>query len=169
MSHLGDRLEIGHVESRVADGLQIHGLGAVVDEGGDILGLVTLDELGRDAQPREHDLELVVGAAVQVAGGDDVVTGVGEGGNGHELGRLAGRGGHGGHTTLEGSDALFEDVDGGLDTCRQPCVVFVSVSVGYRGMTYIHDPTVDVSKLLEAKQPRSMSRVIEGVGLNLQL
>lgn len=33
--------------------------------------------------------------------------------------------------------------------------------------THVHNPAVDVAKLLEAKQPRAMSRVIEGERLRL--
>lgn len=39
--------------------------------------------------------------------------------------------------------------------------------VGLDGGTYIHDATVDVSEFLEAKQPRAVGGVIEGVGLML--
>lgn len=59
----------------------------------------------------------------------------------HKLCRLARRCSHGGQTSLESSNALFEDIDGG-----------------------IHYPTVDVAKLFEAEQSRAMSGVIEGEG-----
>ena len=38
-----------------------------------------------------------------------------------------------------------------------------------KGVTYVHDPTVDVAKFLEAEQPRAMSRVIECEALQNQL
>jgi hypothetical protein len=31
--------------------------------------------------------------------------------------------------------------------------------------TYVHDPTVDVAKLLQTEKPRAMGRVIEGEAL----
>ncbi|KAB8760612.1 hypothetical protein FH972_026604 [Carpinus fangiana] len=114
----GNLLKVGHVVARVADALEVDGLGLVVDELGKVVGVVAVDKLGLDAEARQEDLELVVGAAVQVAGGDDVVAGVGEGGDGHELGRLARRGGNGGGTTLERGDALLQHVDGGVHDAR---------------------------------------------------
>lgn len=106
-------LKVGHVVARVADALNVDGLCAVVDGGGQLLGLVAVDKLGRDAQAGEDDLELVVGAAVQVRGRDDVVAGVCEGGDGEELGGLAGGRGEGSDTAFEGGNALLKDVDRG--------------------------------------------------------
>lgn len=83
VADLGDLLKIRDVVARVSDGLDVDGLGLLVDGGSDILRLVTVDELGLDSQAREHDLELVVGTAIEVGGGDDVVAGVGKGSNGH--------------------------------------------------------------------------------------
>ena len=100
MGDLGNGLEIGDVISRVADALDIDGLGLVVDGGGEVLGLIADDKLGLDAQTGEEDLKLVVGAAVQVGCGDDVVARVGKGGDGHELGCLPRSGG-------DSSDASF--------------------------------------------------------------
>lgn len=114
MGNLGNGLEVGDVVLGVTDALDVDGLGLVVNGGRDILGLVAVDELGVDAQAGEEDLELVVGAAVEVRGGDDVVAGVGEGVDGHELGGLARGGGQSGDTALEGCYPLLEDIDGGL-------------------------------------------------------
>lgn len=79
MGNLGNGLEIRHVVARVANGLDIDGLGLVVNGGGEVGGLVSLHELRLDAEPGQEDLELVVRATVQVAGGDDVVACVSEG------------------------------------------------------------------------------------------
>jgi hypothetical protein len=108
-----DGVKVGHVIARVADALNVDGLGLVVDEGGQLLGFVAIDKLGRDAQAGKDDLELVVGAAVQVRGRDNVVAGVRESGNGEELGGLAGGRGKGTDTAFEGGDALLKDVDRG--------------------------------------------------------
>lgn len=114
VGNLGDSLEIRNVVTRVSNGLEVNGLGAVIDGGRDILCLVSLDELGRDSQTRQENLELVVSATVQVAGRDDVVASVSQGSKGHELRGLAGGGGHSGNTALESSNSLLEDIDGGL-------------------------------------------------------
>jgi hypothetical protein len=114
VGNLGNGLEVGHVVPRVADALDVDGLGPVVDGGGNVLGLVAVDKLGGDAEALERHLELVVGAAVEVRRGDDVVAGLGEGCDGEELGALAGRGGQRGDAAFQGSYPLLEDIDGGL-------------------------------------------------------
>lgn len=68
MCQLGDLLQIRDVVSRVADTLHIHSLRLVVDESRELLGVVPVHKLGVNAQTREHDLELVVRAPVQVGG-----------------------------------------------------------------------------------------------------
>jgi hypothetical protein len=114
MGDLGNRLQVRHVVSRVADALEVHGLCVVVDGGGNVLGVVALDKLGGDAEALERDLELVVGAAVQVGRRDDVVAGLGEGREGEELGGLAGGGGQSSNAAFKGCYPLLEDIDGGL-------------------------------------------------------
>lgn len=63
-----------------------------------------------------------------------------ERGNSHELRCLAGGSSNSSNTAFEGCNTLFEDIDG-----------------------RIHDPAVNIAKLLEAKQPRAVCRVIEDV------
>lgn len=140
MCGLGNGLEVRNVVAGVTNRLDVDSLGTVINSRGNILGLVTLDELGSDSHAREHNLELVVGAAVQVAGGDDVVSGMSESRDSHELGSLAGGGSDGSNTTFQGCNTLLEDIDCG-----------------------VHDSAVDVAELLEAEEPRAVGRVIEDV------
>lgn len=114
VSDLGNGLKVGHIVARVTDALDVDGLGFVVNGSGNVLGLVAVDELGGDAQAGEEHLELVVGAAVEVGRGDNVVAGLGKSGNGNELGCLARRGGKGSNSSLKSSNALLKDVVGGL-------------------------------------------------------
>ena len=114
MGNLGNGLQVRDVVLGVANALDVDSLGLVVNGSSDILGLVAVDELGVDAKTGEEDLELVVGATVEVGGGHDVVAGMGEGVDGDELGSLARRGGQGSDTTLKGSYPLLEDMDSGL-------------------------------------------------------
>lgn len=114
VSDPGDGLEIRHVVARVSDGLDVDGLGAVINGRSQVLRLVTLDKLGLDAKAGQQDLELVVSTAVQVAGSDDVIAGVSKGRDGEKLCRLAGRRSDGGNTAFEGSNTLLEDIDGRL-------------------------------------------------------
>lgn len=111
---LGNGLEVGDVVAGVANGLDVDGLGLLVDGGSNGSWIVAVDKLGLDAEAGKEDLELVVGSAVEVGGRDNVVSGVGESSNGHELSGLAGRGGNGSNTTLEGSNTLLKDIDSGL-------------------------------------------------------
>lgn len=117
MRGLGDGLEVGHVVPRVADALDVDGLGAVVDGGGEVLGRVALDELGLDAEAGQQHLELVVRPAVEVRRRDDVVAGAREGRDRNELCGLARRRRERRHAALEGRDALLEDIDRGLFSC----------------------------------------------------
>ena len=114
VSHLGDGGQVRDVISGVPNALDVDGLGPVVDRLGEPFGVVPLDELGGDAQPRHKDLELVIGAPVQIRGRDDVIADVGQGGDGHELCRLAGRGGHGGDAAFQRRHPFLKHIDGGL-------------------------------------------------------
>lgn len=114
MGNLGNSLQVRNVVLGVTNALEVDSLCLVVDGSSDILGLVAVDKLGLDAQAGEEDLELVVGAAVEVRRGDDVVAGVGQGVDGDELGGLAGGGGESSGTALESGYSLFKDIDRGL-------------------------------------------------------
>lgn len=128
MCHLRNGLEVRYVVPRVPDALDVDGLGPVVDELGKLLGIVSGHEFGGDAEPRHQHLELVVGAAVQIRGRHDIVPGVRQCRDDHELGRLARRRGHGGDTALERGHSLFEYIDRRLWQ-RGPSDFYVHVTV----------------------------------------
>lgn len=113
MRHLDDGLEVRDVVARVADALNVHGLGLVVDGSRNVVGVVAVDELGLDAQAGEEHLELVVRAAVQVGGRNNVVAGMCQSKDGERLRRLATARGNSSYSALESSDPLLENVDGG--------------------------------------------------------
>ena len=138
---VGDGADVVDVEARVADGLEEHGLGALVDRRPEGLGLQPVDELHGDAQLGQRVVEQVVGAAVEAARGDDVVARAGEVEDRQRLGRLAGRDREGRDAALERGDALLEHPVG-----------------------RVHDPGVDVPELLEPEQARRVGRVVEHVG-----
>lgn len=131
-------LKVGNVETGVTDSLDVNGLGLLVNGSSNVLGLVAVDKLGGDTKTGEEDLELVVGASVEVGSSDNVITDVGERGNSHKLRCLAGRRSDSGDTTLESSDTLLEYVH-----------------------SWVHDTAVDVSKLLESEETGAVGRVIE--------
>ena len=66
----------------VRDRLDVDGLGALVNGGGECFGGRLGDPLHANAEVLEGDLELVVGTAIEVGGRDDVVTGAGDRGDG---------------------------------------------------------------------------------------
>jgi hypothetical protein len=96
-----DLLEIWDVVLRVADTLEldssqplspdilsrthVNSLRLLVNRGLEVIGLVSIDELGLDAQTWEEDLQLVVCASVQVRRCDYVVPSMCESGNRNEL------------------------------------------------------------------------------------
>ncbi len=76
MCYARNRFNIRYVISRVADALYKDGLCAVVYRLGEILCIISGNEYGVDAKPGKEDLELIVGAAIQVRRRDDVVAGM---------------------------------------------------------------------------------------------
>lgn len=84
-----DLLKVRNVVLGIANALDVDSLGVVVDQGDQVLGLVAVGELGLDAEARQGDLELVVGATVEVGGRDNVISGLRKRGNAEELRGLA--------------------------------------------------------------------------------
>ena len=117
MRHLDNLFEIGYIVPRIPDRFKVYRLGLVVNEAGKLGGIIAFDKFGGDAQTRQKYFELIIGPSVQVRRRDDIVARMGQGGKGHELGGLARGGGHGGSTSFQGGDALFEDIDRRLGGC----------------------------------------------------
>ncbi len=136
----GDRLEVGHVQARVADRLEVDGLGPAVDGLLELGGLGAVDEPELDAVLGQRVLEEVVGAAVERGAGDDVVAGAGQVEDRQRFGRLARADAQRSDAALESGDALLEDVGGG-----------------------VHDPGVDVAELLQAEEAGGVVGVVEDV------
>ena len=67
------RVKINHVQSRIADCLDENGSRLVADSFLKVLGIFRVDEFDRDAKLRQDRIELNIGSAVQVVGGDDFV------------------------------------------------------------------------------------------------
>ena len=70
---LRDGGEVGDVELRIADGLDVDSLGVVANRRPEVRGIVAVDERRLDAELREGDRKLRVRAAVEGARRDDVV------------------------------------------------------------------------------------------------
>ena len=119
VTRIRDGPDIRNIILRVPDTLNIHRLRLVINRRRNILRLIPLHKLRLDTETRQHNLQLVVGTAVEEGGRDDVVAGVGERGDGHELRGLAGGGGDGCDTTLQRGDTLLEHIIGRLGRKRQ--------------------------------------------------
>jgi hypothetical protein len=167
LTDLGDGLEVGDVVLGVSNALDVDGLGVVVDGSSDVLRLVAVYELGLDSQAREHDLELVVGSAVQVGGSDNVVAGVRKRGNGHELGALAGGGGDSCDSSLQRCNSLLENIDRRLRWMSEHNPSPRRKNAG-QGYTHVHNTAVDVAELLESEEARAVGGIIENKGLSIR-
>jgi len=160
LTDLCNGLEVGDVVPGVTDTLDVDGLGLVVDGSREILSLVAVHDLGMEAEPREQHLELVVGPTVEVGGGDDVVTGVHQSSDGHELCALARGGGHSGDASLQRSYSLLKDIDRRLykialsELCH-------TVNLKCRS-AYIHSTAVEESELLECEETSGTCTAIKG-------
>ena len=149
---LGDGLEVGHAQARVADRLQKDGLGLAVDELAELLGVVGLGKARLDAEAFQLDFEQVVGPAVEVGRGDDVVAGLGERGEREQVRRLPARRRHRRRAAFERREALLEDVrrrvhDAGVDVAEllqaeELCRVVGAVEREGRGLVDRHGPAV---------------------------
>lgn len=120
----------------------VNRFGLVINRSLEVFRLVTVHKLRLNAQPRQHDLELVVRASVQIRCRNDVVASLCKGSDRDELSSLTGRCRQSSYTTFQRSNSLLKDIDCG-----------------------VHDAAVDVAELFEAKEPRPVSGVIESEGL----
>ncbi len=133
--------EVGYIEFRVTDCFAIDGAGFGGDglaEGVEVAGV---HELHRAAEFGHGVVEELVGAAVEVVGGDDFVTDLSDIEDGEGGGGLAGGDGEGTGAAFERGDALFEDVGGG-----------------------VHDPRVDIAELFEGEKIGGVVAIFEDVG-----
>ena len=80
--------KVRDVIAGISNRFKIYGFGFIVNEGVEVGGRVTFDEFGGYAEAGKGNFELIVGAAVEIGGGDYVVACVSESGDGHELGGL---------------------------------------------------------------------------------
>ena len=135
------RCEVGDVALRIAERLDEHRLGPRVDQRLEGLGPAVVGKARLDAVLRQGVGEQIVGAAVQRAGGDDVVAGLGD-----RQDRVGDRRLPGGER--ERRDAALER--------RQALLQHV--------LRRIHDARVDVARHLQVEQVGAVLRIVERVG-----
>ncbi|MFM1943842.1 MAG: hypothetical protein RI897_2824 [Verrucomicrobiota bacterium] len=140
----GEGFEVGDIEFRVADGFAVDGAGFGGDglaEGVEVAGV---DEIHRAAEFGHGVVEELVGAAVEVIGGDDFITDLGDIEDSERGCGLAGGDSEGTGASFERGDALFEDIGGG-----------------------VHDAGVDIPELLEGEKIGGVVAIFENVGRGL--
>ena len=137
-------LEGEHGQSRVAQGFTVDEPGVRPDGAGECLRVGRVDKGGVDAQAGEGVAQLVVGAAVQAAAGNDVVARGAQGEKGKRLRTVAAARRQAGDAALQACHPLLEHVGG-----------------------RVHDAGVDVAGLLEGEQVGRVLAVAEQVGAGL--
>ena len=125
----GDFLEGEDGDIRVAQRLAVEDLGVGADGLLEVARVGRIDEGHVDADAREGVVELVVGAAVQPAGGDDVIAGAAQGQDRLGLGGVPDAGGQRADAAFQVGQALLEHIGG-----------------------RVHDAGVDVAELLQGEQ-----------------
>ncbi len=140
----GESVEIRHVVTWIPDRFHIDAFRVLIDGRFVRRDAVFFHEFHVDAQTWQGHFELVVGSAIQEAGGHDVVSGLRDGGDGQELSRLTGGCGHSGGSAFEGCDAFLEHI-----------------------RRRVHDPGVDISEILQREQRGGMLGVVEHIGCGL--
>jgi hypothetical protein len=140
---LGDaaqRLQVSHVQPRVTQGLCVQRACPGADGSLHRVVFPNFDEFCPNAEPGEGHLEEVVGAAVEAACRDNLVSGLEQGEQRERLRRLPTGHCQSRDAALERRDALLEHVVGG-----------------------VHDAAVDVAELLQGEKGGRMVRIAEAV------
>ena len=133
--------EVGYGAGRVAHALDVECPRAAVDQLPERLGGLGRGDAAVDAEVAQRDAELVVGAAVEVRRGDDVVARRGERQHRQKDRRHARRDGQCPHAAVERRDALLEGRGRGVLQAR-----------------------IDVARLAQLEEPRGVVAAAEAVG-----
>ena len=131
VGHFGQSLEIVDVVLRVADRFHVKQPRIVVDRGVDELRRRGVGESGLDPEFRKGVTEKIVGSAVKVTCGYNVLARLRDIKRGQGYGRLSGGYGQGAHPAVECGQPLFQDLGRG-----------------------VHDPGVNVPELLQGEEVR---------------
>ena len=133
--------DVGHVEPRIADGLDEDRAGPVVDGRLDGGKVVHRREPRRDATLRQDGVELRVGAAVEIRGGDQFVALAQDVGHGKVNRRRATGEGQRGDTSVKAGQPLFEHIVG-----------------------RVHHPRIDVAALAQGEEIGAVRGAAKAVG-----
>ena len=128
----------------IANGLTVDQLGVGPDSTEKRIRLEWVGKADFYAQTRQSIAQLVVGAAIETAAGDDMVACSAEGEKGQRLGTMAAAGGQSADAALQVGNSLFQNIGG-----------------------RIHDPGVDVAKLFQGKQVGRMRGIFKQIRCGL--
>ncbi len=144
MGDFRNRLEVRHVQLRVADRFHVDRPRPRRDRLAERLRIARVDEPDRPPQLGERVVEQLVGAAVEVVPRHDLVAQPRDRQQRERDGRLPRGDAQRGRSALDRGDALLEHVRRG-----------------------VHQPRVDVTELLQREQVRGMLGALEHVGRGL--
>ena len=134
----GDLLQIKHIELRVADQFEEKGFGAPINRLAEPVEVAAIHKARGNAELGQRVAEKVVGAAVEVGRGDQIIAGACQIEDRQRFGSLPGGESQRTHATFEGGNALLEDIRRG-----------------------VHNPGINVPKLLQTKEPGGVVGVPE--------
>src|SRR5690606_27665893 len=140
----GKSFKIGNAEAGVSDRLQIDCLCFFIDLLFETGRMVHIGEPRLHAQPLEGNLELIVGSAVQMGAGHEILTRLQNIVQGKQLCRLARSRSKSRNTAFQSRYPFFEDIGG-----------------------RVHDPGIDVAKFLQCKKICAVLRAVEYKGSGL--
>ena len=141
---IGPALDIHHVTGRVANGFAEQGAGVVINRFLHCLKVVVTHHTAVDTLVWQRVGKQVVGAAIELAGTDNVVAHFADGLQGVKDGRHTRGHREGTHTTFKLRHTLLQYGIGG-----------------------VHDARIDVALYLQVKQVRTVLSVVERVGRSL--
>ena len=136
----GDFFDGEDVEGGVAQAFAVKGFGVWAEGAAEGFGVIGIHEGDFEAEFGEGVVKQVVGAAVELGDGDDVVAGTGEVEDGVGDGGLAGGVGEGGGAALKRGDAALKHIRSG-----------------------VHDTGVDVAQLFQGEEIRGVFGIAEDV------
>src|SRR5579875_2227642 len=144
MRNIGHSADVQRIQAWIAHCLGVDSLCMLIDGGAEILRLAPIHKMHLDAKFRQRIMEEVIGATIQAGRRDNLVTSTGNIENRQRLSRLAGRGRQRAHAPFQCRDTSLESIVG-----------------------RVHNTSVNITKLLEAKQVRSMLRAVKHIGCGL--
>src|SRR6266545_1132376 len=133
-----DGLDVEDISLRIADSLPVEQFGFRRNGPAEVFRISRIDKMYRNAETLKGQGKLIVGTTVQRTRRHHLITGLQQGGQGHQLGSLPGRCGQPADTAFQGGHALFK-----------------------RGCRGVGDARVEIAKLVQCEEMGSVFRILE--------